>query len=268
MKKILTLSLMTITIATLIASAVVVQTSAAAQPQDTRRDAFQAALGAELVVPGMLPAEITDPILMEAWIRLYNEQDAVTVWNGKPLTGRDLAQFVLEQGIPVVFDTENICLGGSCSKRFCVKGQDICDYEDGQPGIDPIYIAPTAQPFGIGMQNLVSTLAHEIYHRTAPFGDVHDSLYEEYWAYFVGEKVSGATVIEFGAYDPLQAAHLTLWIKENRLDAYLGKPAYPAVVAAVLDAEAAAQAAAASAILADTNTNTNGIPAEFFGASQ
>jgi hypothetical protein len=261
MKKIISLSLVTlISLIVLVSAALLARPAVAAQP-NTRRAALINSLPADVVVPALLPAGIEDPMLLEAWVRLYNHTEAVALWDGSTLTGRALAEFAVVHGLPVVWDTRGVCGGGSCSQAFCLHGKDICDYDDGQPGVDPIYIKPMAQPFGSGMQDLVSTLAHEIYHRTQPFGAVHDTRFEEYWAYFVGEKISGAKVIDFGVYDPRDAGHLNLWIKENRLDGYFTLPEYPAAVAAVIDS-----AKAAASADAQTN-NFSGVPDQAYGAS-
>ena len=260
MKKIISLSLVALVALPVLVSAIQSARPAAAAQPDARRAALQQSLPADVSVPAVLPAGIEDAMLLEAWVRLYNHTEPVALWDGSTLSGRVLAQFVVVSGLPVVWDTAGVCGGGSCSQHFCVTGKDVCDFEDGQPGIDPIYIKPMAQPFGAGMQDLVSTLAHEIYHRTQPFGAVHDTRFEEYWAYFVGEKVSGATVINFGAYDPMDAGHLNLWIKENRLDGYFNLAEYPAAVAAQISA---AQSAASAAAQTDS---FSGVPAEAYGS--
>ena len=261
MKKIISLSLIAlVTVIVLVAAAQFTRAVAAAQP-DARRAALQQSLPADLTVPAELPAGIEDAMLLEAWVRLYNHTEPVALWDGSTLTGRALAEFALAQGLPVVWDTQGVCGGGSCSQHFCVPGKDICDFDSGQPGVDPIYIKPMAQPFGSGMQDLVSTLAHEIYHRTQPFGAVHDTRFEEYWAYFVGEKVSGAKTIDFGVYDPRDAGHLNLWIKANRLDGYFSLTDYPAAVAAQLSAAKSVASAAAQ------TDSFSGVPAEAYGAS-
>jgi hypothetical protein len=259
MKKIVSLSLIALITLIALASAALAARPAAAAKADPRRAALVNSLPADVIVPAELPAGIEDAMLLEAWVRLYNHTEAVTLWDGTTTTGRALAEYALVHGLPVVWDTDGVCGGGSCSQKFCVAGQDVCDFEDGQPGVDPIYIKPMAQPFGSGMEDLVSTLAHEIYHRTQPFGTVHDSRYEEYWAYFVGEKVSGAKVIDFGAYDPRDAGHLNLWIKANRLDAYFKLPEYPAAIAAEISAEKAAASASAQ------TDSFSGVPAAAYG---
>jgi hypothetical protein len=212
---------------------------------DARRSAYVKLLGDELTVAEVLPASIQDPMLLEAWIRLDNRQDPIALWDGRTTTGHDLAQFLLAQAIPVVWDTDGVCGSGSCSVYNC-RG-DVCSYDDGQPGVDPIFILPVAQPFGHGMDGLVSTLAHEIFHRTQPFGPVFDTRFEEYWAFFVGTQISPSVGLSFGTYDPLDPDHLNLWIKDNRVDAYFQLPAYPTSVEPTVSAST-------------SSNNFNGLP--------
>ncbi len=75
--------------------------------------AFEAPPG--LANPLALPASIQEAELLDGWIYLYNQLDPVQLWDGSLLTGRDLAQFVLDRSIPIVWDTENQCGGASCS---------------------------------------------------------------------------------------------------------------------------------------------------------
>ena len=194
---------------------------------------------------------IQDPMLMEAWTRLYNHHDPIQLWDGSTLTGRDLAQYLMEQAIPVVWDTGHVCGDGSCSVLHCLG--DTCTYEDGQAGVDPIYIYPTKTA---DMPSLVATLAHEIFHRTQPFGAVHATRFEEYWAFLIAARISNAVWPTFGIYDPLDPGHLNLWIKENGLDPYFELQEYPATVVPMTQ----------SAYIG--GDQFNGIPAAAFGISQ
>ena len=164
---------------------------------------------------------------MEAWIRLYNRQEPIQLWDGRTVTGRDLAQYLLENAITVVWDTQHICGNASCSTEIKSCIPDTCTYEDGEPGVNPIYVYPAK---ATDMQGLTGTLTHEIFHRTQPFGAVADTRFEEYWAFLIGAKISQAGWPAFGAYDLLNPGHLNLWIKENRLDPYFELPDYPASV--------------------------------------
>jgi hypothetical protein len=138
--------------------------------------------------------QIPDPMLLEAWTRLDQHHDPIQLWDGRALTGHDLAQYLLEHAIPVVWDTEQVCNSGACSLLYCAS--EICAYEDREP----IYVSPAEAK---DMQNLVATLAHEIFHRTQPFGPAPSTQFEEYWAFFVGAQISGASWPTFDGYDPL-----------------------------------------------------------------
>ena len=180
----------------------------------------------ELIVPAALPSSIQDLILMEAWVRLYNHQEPIPLWYGGTLTGRDLAQFVLDHGIPVVWDAGRVCAGGNCSVRYCDGA--ACSFDDRlHPGIKPIYLAPIAEPHGTNMQFLVGTLAHEIFHRTEPFGAVKDTKFEEYWAFWIGAKIGKNGAPKFGGIDPLSSGELYVWLLKNRMDFYYALPEYP-----------------------------------------
>jgi hypothetical protein len=193
--------------------------ASAAQPVDLSH------LSPDLVVPQKLPAAIQDATLLEAWIRLYNHQDPIQLWDGSSLTGRGLAEYLLDHGIPVVWDTGNVCGGGSCSVKHCAR--DTCTYGGGKPGVGPIYVRTAERA---DMPALVATLAHETFHRTQPFGPVADTRFEEYWAFRIEYHITAETWLTFGAYDPLDPNHLSLWIRENRLDPYFQLPEYPASV--------------------------------------
>ena len=52
------------------------------------------------------------------------------------------------------------------------------------------------------MSRLVKSLAHEIFHRMEPYGQVRDSQYEEFTAIYLGTQISGSTWQSFKGYDP------------------------------------------------------------------
>ena len=184
-------------------------------------------LPADVVVPANLPTAIQDPALLEAWVRLYNHTDPLRLWDGSSLTGRGLAEYLREHAIPVVWGTAQDCGGYSCSNKTCVAGQDVCTYGAGQP----IFIRAAERG---DMAAVVDTLAHEIFHRTQPFGAVHDTRFEEYWAFRVEYHIAPEKWLTFGAYDPLDANHLSLWLRDNNMPQYFSLPAYPASVAALV----------------------------------
>ncbi len=174
------------------------------------------ALPPELVVPAQLPAGIDDPILLEAWVRLYAHQEPITLWDGRQITGRDLAQYLADQGLPVVWNVTHVCGGGSCSQQYCPE--QVCAYHG------PIFISLERRA---DMPALVGVLAHEIFHRRLPFGPVPDTQFEEYWAMVVLDQIAPAPWLQFGAFDPFNPGQLVLWITANRLELYAALQAYP-----------------------------------------
>ena len=198
------------------------------------RSALLARLPPDMIVPPVLPLAdlplgVQDPILLDAWIRVYQQQEPIQLWDSSTVTGRDLAQYLFDHNIPVVWDTGNVCSNSSCSIKHCHA--DGCVYDEGKPGVEPIYILPAylTDPSG-----LVATLAHEIFHRTQPFGAVPTTRFEEYWAFVIAAHLSTTDALVFSGYDSLYPGDLTLWINENRIGAYLALPEYPASVIPLL----------------------------------
>ncbi len=189
----------------------------------SQRAAYINDLPPNLVVPPDLPTGIQDAWLVEGWITLYDQVDPVQLWDGGTLTGRSLAQFILDRSIPVVWDTENKCDGESCSLHYCYE--KFCTFEDRKGSVAPIYISLRICN---DLQSLVRTLAHEIYHRTEPFGSVPDTLFEEFNAYLVGARISGSDWPKFEGVDPLAPAKMDQWFKDNQFTAYPGLQHYPA----------------------------------------
>ncbi len=177
-------------------------------------------LPAGLAAPAKLPA-IQDASLLEAWVRLHDRQDAIRLWDGSSLTGRRLADYLLDHGIPVAWDTGNVCGGGSCSIKHCNAG--TCGYSAGQP----IFVRIGERG---DMPALMATLAHEIFHRMQPFGPVLDTRFEEYWAFRVEYGITPERWLTFGAYDPLEPEHLNLWLRDNGFEPYFQLPEYPASI--------------------------------------
>lgn len=186
---------------------------------------------------------IQDALILEGWTTLRSLKEPVQLGDGMVVSGESLAQFLLESQIPVVWGHDGICGGGSCSKLYC--GQDgSCSYEDGQPGIDPIYVNPNIRTQEVGkMQRLVGELAHEIYHRMRPFGTGTITQVEEYWAFYVGAQVSKVGFPKFDGIDPMNPDQLEHWFYVNGLPGYLRLPAYPGGAAQVAQAAKIGQAA-------------------------
>jgi hypothetical protein len=178
-----------------------------------------------------LEVQIKDADLLESWNTLRSLQNPVSLWNGETVSGAELAQFLLEAQIPVMWGTDEICGGGSCSRQYCSMDGD-CSFEDGKPGIDPIYINPSVRNQTTGKASrLVNELAHEIFHRTQPFGTGPDTQLEEYWAFYVGAQVSGGSYLEFTGIDPLDPPQLQSWFSHPGMQGYLKLDAYPERIA-------------------------------------
>jgi hypothetical protein len=82
---------------------------------------------------------------------------------------------------------------------------------------------------------LAGALAHELYHRTQPFGPVVSSLYEEYWAYYVGAKIAHIEWLKFDGYDPDIGACLRAWFVDHAHMKYLAKDIYPITLKSEVD---------------------------------
>jgi hypothetical protein len=227
MKKRTALSLMIVAVFSIAAADTFLALGAeASRPTTVAREAVDLSyLPPELVVPAKLPAGLPDAVLLEAWVRLYNQIEPIQLWGDHSVSGRALAQYLLDQSIPVVWDAAQVCPAGSCSLHYC-RGS-VCTYADSKPGVDPIYIRPAERAEVAG---LVGTLAHEIFHRTQPFGAVWDTRFEEYWAMFIQAQVSRADWLTFGQRDPLDPSQLVLWIADNHLEPYLKLESYPAAI--------------------------------------
>jgi hypothetical protein len=235
MKKTLFVTLMTFAAMTIVNQRALFVKAAEAfvSPADANRAAAAAHLPAGLTVPEILPSGIQDPILLEAWIRLYNHEEAIQLWDGSTLTGGQLAQYALDHNLPIVWDTGKVCSGGSCSLRYLVNGVYVFDDGLGN-GIKPIYLAPIEDPHGTNMQFLVGTLAHEIFHRRSPFGAVSDTKFEEYWAFRIGATIGKNAAPNFNGIDPMISGELFIWLLKNKMSFYYGLPEYPASVAALV----------------------------------
>ena len=170
---------------------------------------------------------IQDPVILEGWNTLRGLREPVQVGDGMVLSGESLVQFLLESQIPVVWGSEAICGGSSCSRLYC-SPEGECSYADGQPGIDPIYLNPAIPAQSVGMRDrLVGELAHEAFHRMRPFGVGTITQLEEYWAFYVGAQLVKAGFPQFEAVDPLDPEQLGRWFYLNGLHGYLKLAPYP-----------------------------------------
>ena len=178
-----------------------------------------------LRMPTELPTSIHDPLLMAGWIYLYNQERTFQLWDGSSLSGRMLAEFVFENNITILWGTPDICHGISCSpKPVCTK--EPCTGENLE--FSPIYITASLKNVPEGeIIRLVELIAHEIFHHTQPFGFVYDTLFEEYWAFYVGMQVVQNVWGDFDRYNSRNNACLKLWFMEHGLTVYFGIDPYP-----------------------------------------
>jgi hypothetical protein len=170
-----------------------------------------------LVIPAALPETITDPLLMQGWITLYNRQDAIELWDGATISGRQLALYVIDQSVEITWNR---------SKKH--NGSWV---DRGKTGI--VYIDPEIRTQADGqLTSLVELLAHELFHHTTPFGQQKDTLYEEYWSFYAGAYIAGVGEGRFFYTNPLNNASLEEWFKENNHSNYLKKyERYPVDIA-------------------------------------
>ncbi len=164
-------------------------------------------LPADFVVPAALPTTIQDPLLLKGWIYLYNSTKTCQLWDGSTLSGRQLAQYVIDHAVVITWNTNPAYSEDSWVDR----GKT-----------DIVYLNPELQkPGDTQMLSMVVVMSHEIFHRTTPFNQVGDTLYEEYWAFNVSSCVSGRAQGDFIHFNPLSAKSLTLWFESSNRSNYL-----------------------------------------------
>lgn len=174
-----------------------------------------------------LTPAIQDAQILDGWNQMSSRQDSIQVGDGMVVSGRILAEYILKNQIPVVWGSEAICGGSSCSRMYCTT-DGRCSYEDGRPGIDPIYLNPSVLDQSVGMQDrLIGELAHEAFHRMRPFGAGMITQIEEYWAFYVNTQITGAGFPKFDQLDPMNPEQLQNWFYMNGLHGYLKLAPYP-----------------------------------------
>jgi hypothetical protein len=173
-----------------------------------------------VIIPQKLPNTVRDELLLTAWVYLYNQNEPFQMWDGSTLTGRQLAQFIIDYKIEVKWGLEEICHNNSCTPRpVCQTNQCLEDYKE--IGDYPIYIALRYQDTQVeDLPFLAGSLAHETYHHTEPHGKVSSTLFEEYWAFFVGKQISQDKSLDFKGYQPLNPSCLKLWLVQNNRTGY------------------------------------------------
>jgi hypothetical protein len=181
-------------------------------------------------VPERLPAKISDPLLLAAWVYLYNQTDAITIHDGETISGHELAVYALEREVPVEWGSDEICRGNSCSVRKICKNI-WCVKTSLNTKVATIYVSQRyyeTTPEAIAM--IAGTMGHELYHHQLPFGPVYSSLYEEFWAYTIGGTISQADWADFEGYNPLKAACLKQWFTERNWKGFTDSDLYPFTV--------------------------------------
>lgn len=142
--------------------------------------------------------------------------------DGTSLSGRDLAQLIIDQGIPLLWAPEDNNRHASYSLQTCQAG--VCTKEN-----QPIYFSPSLESPGTDHFNwLVECMAHEIYHEMQPFGQVSNTLFEEYSAYYLSTQISQLKWAQFKGYDALVPPSLIQWFTDhNLMYAYQDLELYP-----------------------------------------
>ncbi|UCH61471.1 MAG: hypothetical protein JSV61_08295 [Anaerolineales bacterium] len=175
-----------------------------------------------------LPA-IQDEMILAGWNNLHSMQEPIQVGDGVLLSGQTLAQFLVESQIPVVWDSEGLCGGSSCSRQFCTLDGD-CSFEDGQPGTDPIYLNDAIRVQSSGaMERLARELGHEAFHRMQFFGAGKITQIEEYWAFYLDTQLVKADYPGFDGVDPQDPERLAGWFTKHNMMSYLRLDPYPGV---------------------------------------
>lgn len=178
-------------------------------------------------VPDHFPAQIQDPLLLTAWVFLYNQSELIEIHAGERTSGREMAEYADEDNVPVQWGSEEICRGNSCSLRtICEDEGCVARYRSKETAI--IYLSLRYHEASVDMlPNLAGSLAHELYHHQLPFGPVKTSLYEEYWAYKIGGTISKAAWASFEGYDPQDRASLEMWFTDHSWQGVSDRDIYP-----------------------------------------
>jgi hypothetical protein len=210
-------------------------------------DQAQAAVETEAVTEDyqteQVPA-IQDADILQGWEYLRSLQEPIYLPDGTLTSGRELAQFLVQQQIPVVWDHDDICHGTSCSQQFCSLDGGECSYEDGTPGANPIYLNTGIREQGSGViERLARELGHEAFHRRQHFGSGMITQIEEYTAFYLDTQLVSADYPDFNGIDPQDPAQLAGWFTSHRMSGYLKFDPYPGVKGQAVQVEQGVQAA-------------------------
>lgn len=176
--------------------------------------------------PTQSPA-IEDELILAGCMVLHSLQDPIQLPDGTLTSGNSLAQFILEQHIPVVWGSDEVCGGSSCSQQYCTLDGD-CSYEDGQPGIDPIFLNDAIRSQSSGaIERLARELGHEAFHRMRFFGSGMITQLEEFWAFYLDTQLVKADWPRFDGIDPQDPEQLARWFSNHAMAGYLKLNPYP-----------------------------------------
>jgi len=202
-------------------------------------DAYRNLLPVETAIPDRLPRGIEDPFLLAAWVHLYNQTAPIQVQDGYTVSGRVLAEYVLANDIEIQWSSDEICRGNSCSQQpVCPDATCVANFK--RKAHLPIYISPRYREYTPEMLvKLSGSLGHELYHYQLPFGPVKSSLFEEYWAYYIGSQIKGNGWGNYEDYDPYNAACLQAWFKDHNVPGYTNADVYPFTLESAIDWDSA-----------------------------
>jgi hypothetical protein len=203
--------------------------------KDRLPSAYRELLPQDTEIPARLPAKITDPFLLAAWVVLYNQTDPITIHDQITLSGRSLAEIVLAKNVEILWSSNEICNGNSCSLRpTCKDAACVVSYK--RTKLNPVYISLRYNEETPEMLvKLAGSLAHELYHYQWPFGPIETTLFEEYWAYYIGSQIRQDHWGEFNSYNPYNAACLKSWFADMAVQGYYTAQAYPFTLKADVD---------------------------------
>jgi len=198
-------------------------------------DSYVSMLPENYEIPSQLPSTIKDPLILTAWVFLYNQQETIYLYDNEVLTGRNLALYVIEGKIPVKWGSDKICNGNSCSARPICRDADCISNLKVEKAY-PVFLSLRYQDTNSDtLPALAGSIAHELFHHTLPFGAVDASLYEEYWAFYVGAQIEKADWANFTGYQPLNSACLKQWFRMHDRTGYFGIDMYPFTLQASTD---------------------------------
>ncbi len=204
--------------------------------------------GSGAIEEAVQPA-IQDADILAGWEYLRNLQEPIQLPDSTVTSGRELAQFLVQQQIPVVWDEKDVCRGTSCSQQFCTLDGSECSYEDGTPGANPIYLNTGIREQGSGViERLARELGHEAFHRMGHFGSGMVTQIEEYTAFYLDTQLVKADWPQFDGVDPQDPAQLAGWFTSHRMSGYLKFNPYPGVKGQAVQVEHGVQAAESASL--------------------